>query len=76
MFITIEPGIYFMPVNLQRAYENPEIAPYLNREVIEQYMDVGGARIEDDVLITKENVINFTTVPRTVEEIEKFMAGE
>ena len=39
-------------------------------------MDVGVERIEDDVLVTKENVINFTTVPRTVEEIEKFMAGE
>ena len=35
MFITIEPGCYFMDVNLERAYNNPDVAPYLKREVIE-----------------------------------------
>lgn len=38
-------------------------------------MEVGGVRIEDDVIVTKDSVINFTIVPRSVEEIENFMAG-
>lgn len=33
-------------------------------------------RIEDDVVIRKDGIENLTLVPRTVEEIEKCMAGE
>ena len=38
-------------------------------------MEVGGVRIEDDVIVTKENVINLTNDPRSVDEIQNFMAG-
>ena len=37
-------------------------------------MEVGGVRIEDDVVMRKNGFENMTIVPRTVEEIEKCMA--
>ena len=37
-------------------------------------MHVGGVRLEDNIVITKEGNINLTKVPRTVQEIEEFLA--
>lgn len=76
MVITDEPGCYFNPVLLDKAYANPDIAKYLNKFVIEQYMEVGGVRIEDDLIITKDGCINMTQLPRTVQEVEDVMAGK
>lgn len=41
---------------------------------IEEFREVGGVRIEDDVVITKDGCRLLVDVPRTVEEIEKFMS--
>jgi Xaa-Pro dipeptidase len=54
-FITIEPGIYFNPYLLRPAFEKvEESGAYLNRDLIERYMDFGGVRIEDIVHVTKD----------------------
>ena len=39
-------------------------------------MEVGGVRIEDDVLVTKDGFEMLTVCPRTTEEIERCMRGE
>lgn len=39
-------------------------------------MEVGGVRIEDDILVTKTGFESLTCCPRTTEEIEKCMRGE
>lgn len=65
--LTIEPGLYFMGENLELAYKNPDINQYLNKDKIDYYFEVGGVRIEDDVIITKTGVLDLTKVPRTVE---------
>eukprot|EP01023_Acetabularia_acetabulum_P004621 TRINITY_DN11960_c0_g2_i7.p1 TRINITY_DN11960_c0_g2~~TRINITY_DN11960_c0_g2_i7.p1 ORF type:complete len:542 (+),score=74.93 TRINITY_DN11960_c0_g2_i7:74-1699(+) len=75
MVITVEPGCYFIPVLLQPAFENPKYQKYLNIDAIIQFMDFGGVRLEDNVLVTKDGAVSFTCVPRDVEEVEKVMAG-
>lgn len=75
MYVTIEPGCYFIKPLLEKAFENPEQAKFLVKENLERFVHFGGVRIEDDVLITKNGIENFSIVPRTVEEIEAWMAG-
>lgn len=74
--MTVEPGCYINRILLSDAFNNPELKPYLNEEKLRSLWDFGGVRIESDVLITENGVINMTLVPRTVEDIEKTMAGE
>ncbi|XP_077982170.1 xaa-Pro dipeptidase-like isoform X1 [Glandiceps talaboti] len=74
MVLTIEPGCYFIAPVLEAAYENPELSRFLCREAITRYMNSGGVRIEDDIAITSDGMELMTCVPRTVDEIEAFMA--
>ncbi|GET92750.1 aminopeptidase P, putative [Leishmania tarentolae] len=75
LYMTIEPGCYFNTALLEMAKANPDIKEHLNMEKLQEYATFGGVRIESDVLVTKDGVVNYTVVPRTVEEIEKTMAG-
>ena len=76
MVITVEPGCYFNAAFLAQALEDPAMAPFLDADKVAQYLPVGGVRIEDDVVVTDDGVINLTDVPRTVDEIEAHMRGE
>jgi Xaa-Pro dipeptidase len=59
--VTIEPGIYFNKFILDNVYLNdPEHRKFINLEVLERFMPVGGVRIEDDILITKKGYENLT----------------
>lgn len=74
MYVTIEPGCYFIAPLLKKAYSDPIQSKFLVKENLDRFWNFGGVRIEDDVLITKTGVENFAIVPRTVEEIEAWMA--
>lgn len=74
MYVTIEPGCYFIRPLLEKAYSDPSQSKFLVKENIDRFWNFGGVRIEDDVLITKTGVENFSIVPRTIEEIEAWMA--
>ncbi|KFB43452.1 hypothetical protein ZHAS_00011270 [Anopheles sinensis] len=74
MYLTIEPGCYFIEPLLNKAYADPELSKFLVKENLDRFRNFGGVRIEDDVLITETGIENFTLVPRTVEEIEAWMA--
>lgn len=50
---------------LNKALNDPDQSKFLVADAIKRFENFGGVRIEDDVLITKDGVINFAVVPRT-----------
>lgn len=74
MVLTIEPGIYFIDHVLDQALANPSQSCFINNQVLQSFRGFGGVRIEDDIAVTANGMELLTCVPRTVEEIEAFMA--
>ncbi|KXT07216.1 hypothetical protein AC578_2452 [Pseudocercospora eumusae] len=65
MVVTVEPGIYFNRYLLDNFFLNKkEHQKYINKDVLDRYMQVGGVRIEDDILITNDGYENLTTAPK------------
>jgi hypothetical protein len=46
---------------------------FLNKEEIVKYSHVGGVRIEDNIVVTKDGCELLTVVPRSCNEIEEWM---
>jgi Xaa-Pro aminopeptidase len=53
MCVTIEPGFYQVPALLEQAHRSDRWRDCINWERLQQFQDVRGIRIEDDVLITE-----------------------
>lgn len=66
MIITVEPGIYFNREYIEWFFskQNPDLAQYVNKTVLERYYPVGGVRIEDCILVTDDGNENLTTAPK------------
>lgn len=72
--ITVEPGLYFIPFHLEKAFVDEKIKKYFNVDECRKYYDFGGVRIEDVVLVEEDGCLNLCSeLPRTTEEIEKAM---
>ncbi|XP_062356014.1 xaa-Pro dipeptidase isoform X2 [Cinclus cinclus] len=74
MVLTIEPGIYFIDHLLEQALKDPAQSCFIDSSVLQRFRGFGGVRIEDDIAVTATGMELLTCVPRTVEEIEAFMA--
>ena len=76
MVMTDEPGIYFIPAYIAKWKAEGLNKAFIRFDRAEQYLDFGGIRIEDDLLITPtgNRILGKRRVPVTVEEIEAFMA--
>src|SRR6056297_817858 len=75
MVITIEPGIYFIPALLKKAFEDEEKSKFLNADKLQAFFDFGGVRIEDNIIVTEDGCENMTDVPKEIKEIEKIIRG-
>ena len=75
MVITCEPGCYFNPALLLPAFIEPKKNKFLVEQRIRGFIGSGGVRVEDNIIITDDGIENLTSVPRSVAEIERVMAG-
>lgn len=69
--VTNEPGIYFIPALIEKWKAEGINTEFINFDRLDQYLDFGGIRLEDDILITETGCeIIGERVPITPEEIE------
>lgn len=76
MTFVVEPGIYIRESALDLLPDTPENRAFAEavRPAVRRYKDIG-VRVEDSFLLTAHGLENLSrTLPRTVEEIEAFMA--
>ncbi len=70
--ITIEPGIYFIEALLRDPALRLKHRGSVNFEKAEGFLDLGGIRIEDDVVIRPHGPpLNLTRVPKEIAEVEE-----
>ncbi|KAN0070761.1 Peptidase M24, structural domain containing protein [Elaphomyces granulatus] len=74
MIVTVEPGIYFSRLALENVRKLP-LSKFIDFDVVERYIPVGGVRIEDDILITADGYENLTTAPKGDKMLEIIKKG-
>jgi Xaa-Pro dipeptidase len=90
MVLTVEPGVYFIDALLLPALEDPTKNKYLNAEKIKAFLNFGGVRLEDDVVVTDTGIdsilicftilslttTDLTQCPREIEDVEFIMQNK
>jgi len=70
--LTVEPGIYFIPALFALWRKEKKHRDFIVYDAIEKFLDFGGARIEDDVLVTeKSHKVLGPPIPKTVADVER-----
>jgi Xaa-Pro aminopeptidase len=75
MVVSVEPGIYFVPALIAkwRGGGGPVgAAGFVDFDRVEGYLDFGGIRLEDDMLVTPEGnrLLGTRRIPITTDEVE------
>ncbi len=75
--VTDEPGIYFIPALIDEWRASGHCKDFLDFDLLEQYKDFGGIRIEDDLLITADGCrfLGEKRIPYHPQELKAFMAA-
>jgi Xaa-Pro aminopeptidase len=69
--LTIEPGCYFIPELFAKWKKEGKFNEFINYQKVESYLNFGGIRIEDDILITeKGHRLLGKPVPKIVRDVE------
>ncbi|MBV5314073.1 MAG: aminopeptidase P family protein [Prolixibacteraceae bacterium] len=72
--ITNEPGIYFIPALIEKWKAEKINTDFINFDRLESYLDFGGIRLEDDILVTEKGCeIIGDRIPITPDEVEDVM---
>jgi len=69
--VSVEPGCYFIPPLIDRWQSEGRHEAFINYDRVDDFRDVGGIRIEDDVLITEDDArVLGPSIPKAVDEVE------
>ena len=73
--ITNEPGIYFIPTLIEKWKSTGLNKDFINYNEVEKYLDFGGVRLEDDILITEDGCRNMgeNRIPIYPEQLEEIV---
>jgi Xaa-Pro aminopeptidase len=65
--VTVEPGLYFIPALLNDPARRERFRDCVNWPLVAQHLDLGGVRIEDNIVITDGAPENLTAaIPKTL----------
>ena len=72
---TIEPGIYFIPELIDMWKTQNKFPEFINYDMLGNYSNFGGIRIEDNILVTDDGnrVLGTKPIPKSVHEIESIV---
>lgn len=72
MVMTVEPGIYFIPDLIYKWEKEGLGRGFINFKKVREYLDFGGIRLEDDILITEtgNRMLGTQRPPITTDEVE------
>ncbi len=72
--LTVEPGIYFIPELVDRWEQEGRFREFINYEKVRTYLDFGGARLEDNILVTDDGFrVLGRPIPDSPDDVEKMM---
>lgn len=75
MVVTVEPGIYFIPALIERWSTTKKYSSMINYPRFDRYVNFGGMRIEDDVLITSAGSRTLgSEIPKKIKDIEQLLS--
>ena len=76
--VTDEPGIYFIPALIEQWKREKTDGGRVDYARLEKYLDFGGIRLEDDVLVTEDGARRLGTMrlPIAPDEVETIMKIE
>lgn len=75
--VTDEPGIYFIPALIADWKRNGTDKGFVNYSKLEEYLDFGGIRLEDDVLVTPDGArrLGDKRLPIAPDDVEAAMSN-
>ena len=74
--LTVEPGIYIIPELIDRWKAEQKHTSFINYELLNDYRNFGGIRIEDNFVITDKGSKKLgKSLPKSLEEIEAIRKG-
>ncbi|KAK5107986.1 hypothetical protein LTR62_008880 [Meristemomyces frigidus] len=73
--VTNEPGIYFRKYPMEQELKDGKWDGVVDQEILSRYWEVGGVRIEDDILVKEGGCESLTTVKSGWEYIEAAVCG-